>query len=282
VVRFLTLPAVHGVSTYRKFTVVLATLSAVALALSGCSNEQEQSEQKQSPSFTLLSTIAVSGGSGMPNTLVAVDPATGAQRSVGEVGATAEQMSLTWDASAGILYGVNPFTPRGIVRIDATTGATTVVSPLNAFAVAASPAGKLYVLVVNPSWLLLTVDPSSGAVSYIGQVRIETAGYASTLFSAMDFQSDGTLYAVIDQREAANPNNSVLHLLTIDPATAAVTSSVQLSAPYTVGDIACAPDGFIYATNWSWFLTRIDPRTGQIVSVGSGGLGGLGGLATKH
>jgi len=47
---------VHGVSTYRTFTVVLATLSAVASALSGCSNEQKQSEQKQSPSFTLLST----------------------------------------------------------------------------------------------------------------------------------------------------------------------------------------------------------------------------------
>jgi len=272
-------------SAYRTFTVVLAALAATALALSGCSPSDKQ---QQGGSFTLLSTTAVRGGSSMPNTLIAVDSASGAQRSVGEVGATAEQASLTWDASAGVLYGVSAATSRTIVRIDAATGATTVVTQLahDALAVAASPAGNLYVLLGDrlffTSWLLATVDPSSGVLSVIGQVPIATAGYAYTFLAGMDFQSDGTLYAVADQREAANFNTNVYHLLTIDPATAAVTSSLPIEDSHAIGDIACAPDGLIYATNWSWHLIRIDPRTGRNVGVGLGQLGALGGLATKR
>jgi len=274
-------------STYRTFAVVLVALAATALALSGCSPSHEQGG-----SFTLLSTTGVGGGSSVPNTFIAVDSSSGAQRGVGAVGATAEQRSLTWDASAGILYGVTQATPRAIVRIDAATGATTVVTPpppsFDVLAVAASPAGRLYVLLswghgyLVPPWVLATVDPSSGVLSVIGQVPIDTAGYSDSFFSGMDFQSDGTLYAVIEQREAAHPNLYDNYLLTIDPASAAVTSSVLIVDPYSIGDIACAPDGFIYATNSSWVLFRIDPRTGRNHAVGQGQLGALGGLATKH
>jgi len=282
-VRYVSVPEVDGMSTYRTFTVVLAALAATALVLSGCSPSDEQ---QQGRSFTLLSTTAVGGGSSVPNTLIAVDSASGAQSRVGDMGATAEERSLTWDASAGILYGASAATPRAIVRIDAATGATTVVTQFayDPFLVlAASPTGRLYTLRGGfPEWWLATVDPSSGVFSFIGQVPIATAGYDFSFFTGMDFQSDGTLYAVLAQRQAAHPNFYDQHLLTIDPATAAVTSSVEILDRFFIGDIACAPDGFIYATNNSWILTRIDPRTGRNVFVGEGQLGGLGGLAMKR
>jgi hypothetical protein len=261
----------------RRTFALVAVVAAAGLASSACFG----SSDPDFPVFTLFSTTAETGGSSVPDTLITVDWSAGSQRRVGEVGRTPEAASLTWDTRTGFLYGVGVASPSAISRIDPLTGAATVIATAaqDVLAVAASPTGRLYALLA--SWTLVTVDPVSGAISDVGQVPISTQGYAWTFVSGMDFQLGGTLYAVIDQREAADPSLSVYHLLTIDPATALVTSSVEITTPFAIGDIACAPDGYIYATNSSWLLTRIDPTTRRNAFVGFGQLGALGGLAVK-
>ena len=49
---------------------------------------------------------------------------------------------------------------------------------------------------------------------------------------------------------------------------------------FNVGDVDFAPDGYIYHTNYSWALFRIDPITVTQTFIGFGNLGSLHGIAS--
>ncbi len=218
----------------------------------------------------MYSTIAASGGSTEPNTLVTVDRAGGTQQAAGTTGATPEQFSLTWDATSGFLFGVNPYTNWGVItKIDPATGQATTAAtlPQRLQAIAVSPTGQMYA-VLSPRTLVL-VDLSKPAVAVVGEV-------GSTEVVSIDFGADGKLYGILHQTGAAD-----WWLVTIDPATGSVTSSVNAST-YALGDIAVTADGSIYATNWSWTLVRIDPTIGYEGLVGFGKIGALQGLAISR
>jgi hypothetical protein len=225
----------------------------------------------QPPPATLLySTTSVGGGSSIPNTLISVNPKTGAQQVVGPIGQTAEQYSLTADPSSGYLYGVDEWDRSGVITaINPVTGACSVAATLPASieAIAFSPAGQLYGILGNNT--LCTIDLANDSVSDIGTIA------GKGLVSSIAFSPQGTLYAAeIDQ------NPLPQSLLTLNPATAAIITSKSISGNLAVGDLDYAPDGYLYATNFSWALGRIDPATGNEILVGFGSLGALGGLVT--
>ncbi len=244
----------------------LATpLAAAALALSiGCASSEDIH-------FTLYSTLATTGGSTQPNTLVSVDHRTGIQVAAGDAGGTPAQTSLAWDPGSGSFYGVNPIDNPGVItRIEPKSGTSSTAVTAGALvgALKFSPAGESYVLVYPR--MLAKIDLSNGWIAPVGDLKV------GTFVASFDFQSDGTLYAlVVDQA----PDGSHSVIVTADPATAVVTSMVPVTNSYAVQDIACAPDGFIYATNFSWELLRMNPKTGGQTAVGFGEIGALGGLA---
>ena len=218
--------------------------------------------------FIMYSVTTATGGSAVPGTLITVDSLSGVQKVAGWLGETAEQFSLALDPSSGLLFGVNAaINPGEVVKIDPALGGSVdaVAFPQTIQAVAFSPAGQMYAILGTRT--LGVIDMSKGTITEVGDI----AGGDAII--SLDFRSDGTLFAVVVSSQPFKQ-----FIITVNPTTAAVTSSVQ-AGQLNIGDIACAPDGYIYATNFSWTLLRINPATGSVVAVGQGNLGALGGLA---
>ena len=104
------------------------------------------------------------------NTLVSINPATGAAMTIGATGLfNIFEGDLDFDPTTGLLYGVQNVPTsdsRQLFRIDAATGHATVVGSLGTSgdfsAMAFSPSGALYVLSTSAE-RLLQVDKSTAA-----------------------------------------------------------------------------------------------------------------------
>jgi hypothetical protein len=224
--------------------------------------------------YILYSTTQVGGGSSIPNTLILIDPWNGRGIITGSIGKAKEQFSMDVDPITGSLFGVNPNLPGVIEKIDVKNGESSSIFtisqsdvPLHIWGIAFSPDGILYGVLENR--ILGIIDLNKGTFSSIQQIGSEG------IISGIDFSPQGTLYAI---KETYNPD--VQFLITIDEKTAIITSSRILLESYTVGDIDYSSDGFIYGTNFSWALLRIDPITLHITIVGFNDLGALGGIAS--
>ena len=242
--------------------------------------EAEGSRGGKAGGFTIHATISADPNSQpiSPNTLVEVDSRDGTQKVKGDIGRTPEQRSLAWDPVSRFLFGVEstgvgPVYGGVVARIDPATGEATVLvryTEQTINSIAFSPGGQMYA-VVHPRTLAV-VDLSSGGLDEIGQIP------GGLWIHSIEFATDGTLFALLLDFTP----DLVQTILTVDPETAAVTSSLTLQPEYALGDIAVAPDGSIYATNYSWWLIRVDPSSGEQVPVGLGDQGALSGLAVEY
>ena len=143
----------------------------------------------------LYSTIAVSGGSSIPDTFIEVDPETGQQAAIGPVGGTNHVLAADLDPVSGFLFGVNFITlPGGIERIDPQTGEATIVgtiresgSPVPISALAFSPDGRLYGISGSPGRTLGIVDVDAGV--FLPLVELSDFDY----IAGIDFSPEGVL-----------------------------------------------------------------------------------------
>ena len=70
-------------------------------------------------------------------------------------------------------------------------------------------------------------------------------------------------------------------MITLNPANGATVSDIGSlsSSNFAIGDITYAPDGNIYATNYSYALLKINPQTASNTLIGLGSIGDLDGIA---
>jgi DNA-binding beta-propeller fold protein YncE len=200
-----------------------------------------------------------------------VDPATGATSNARPTGIPL----LTGIAysPAGVLYGISNrdavVNPNSLFRIDPATGASTVVGPTGLRAIvegdlAFNPAtGVLYGVtnVETAAREMFTINPATGVATIVGPVSAS----ANIDPSALEFLPDGRLVMIDSLND---------RLLTVDPATAAIVSSVPLSSPLgVVAGLALDPstrvlyaaDGGIDGTR---SLYRLDATSGQLTLIG--------------
>ncbi len=144
-------------------------------------------------------------------------------------------------------------------------------------AIAASPQGTLYGLSGNTvgNQTLGTINPATGQFSSVGTLSL-SSGY---FVGAMAFSPGGILTGVTTG--IVSGPGVPEHLITVNPANAAMTSDHgTLTGNFEVQDITFAADGNIYATNFSYALTKIDPQTLSNTLVGFGNIGDVDGIAS--
>jgi DNA-binding beta-propeller fold protein YncE len=223
-------------------------------------------------------------GNSFDGTLYNVNPATGAAtdpRSTGLI-----NLAGIATRSDGALFGLTAVggspEANALFRIDPTSGTATLVGPTGLSEIIEGDlafnhtTGTLYgIQEVNTTVTrgLFTIDPATGAATIVGDIN---APNPNSDLSGMAFDSSGRLF-VLDTAGS---------LLRVDPATAQVISSVNLSIPLgtTAGltfdpttGVAYVADGGTGGTN---SLYTLDVTTGALTLVGSTGLSnGLAGLA---
>jgi hypothetical protein len=176
-------------------------------------------------------------------------------------------------APSGTLFGLTTFggaPANSLVTINPTTGIATLVGATGLTAIiegdlAFDPiTGFLYGLydVVGPNYDLFRINPATGAATTIGAIANVSD------FSAMAFNAAGVLFVV---------NNGDGKLLTVNTATAAILSTVNLS-PNPGGEVAgLAIDPstgvFYYANGYAVTsnLYTLDTSTGVLTLIGPAG-----------
>ncbi len=198
------------------------------------------------------------------DSLVVIDPATGAGTAVGSLGVSGVR-SLAFDRNTDTLYGTT-IPLRQLVRIDIDTGAATVVGSLGEFDIQGlafdSNTDTLYGTTVAPRQLV-RIDTRTGAVTVA-----KSLGGNTVWTLAFDPNTD-TLYGGNDSG-----------LMTLSTATGAVTERGAL-AFNTIQGLAYNP-GFrtLYGVDRvSGQLLRIDRFTGESTAIGPIGFDQVHGLA---
>jgi hypothetical protein len=226
--------------------------------------------------FELFGTVTVTPTPGVPrpfDTLVKIDPQTGGQTLVGPVGAAIGVSELDAEPATGILFGTNSSSPGDIYRIDPETGSASIAAHVTAalHAVAFAPDGTLFAI----DWS----DFATGNV--LGTVDLATQTFrpvmrlpAGIRVDAIDFAPNGLLYAIYVQQQPFQQ-----WLVALDVASQSIVSQ-NLLGTLAVGDMDYATDGFIYHSNFSHGLFRIDPAHPVQQLLGFGEIGAAGGLAS--
>lgn len=135
---------------------------------------------------------------------------------------------------------------------------------------ARSPDGRFFALL--PGMNLRTIDPATGATAMIGCVVGLDGG--ATMIEALAFSPDGELFAL---GSAGTRFSNALYR--IDTLTAEATHVADLPIPDA--DALAFARGFLYAADAKGDdaeLWRIDPATGELVSLGTTGIPALNGL----
>jgi hypothetical protein len=230
----------------------------------------------ETKNILLFSTTCTAGGSSVPNTLMQINPKNGTGGIPGATGSAKEQFSLDMDPITGSLYGVNPDFPGVITKIDIKTGSSVTAStinqsgtPVELWGITFNPEGILYGITGNHK--LGIIDLNKGTFTLIKQITTENC-----VISGIDFSPDGTLYAI---KNFSEPFENIL--ITIDEKTGTVKAGNKLTSLYSIGDIDFSCDGYIYGTNFSWALMKINPIEFTITFIGFNSFGALGGIASS-
>jgi hypothetical protein len=176
----------------------------------------------------------IGNNASLPN-IYDVNITTGATSNPRSTGLTSVLCGIAYDPTSGNVYGLtalNGATPNSLVKINPVTGAATVVGSTGLTRLfegdlAFDPVnGALYGLYQNPDpdstvVNLLQINPVTGHATVVGPLNMPTE---ERDFSAMAFDTAGTLYAV---ETTAISANSVLY--TVNPITAALLSSVTMN-----------------------------------------------------
>jgi len=224
--------------------------------------------------FQLYSTVY--GSSSVSGALIKVSYLDGSQTVVGPAGQADNLDILAADPESGVLYGgngsnilltINPITGM----VSGTMAITEQGKALDVQCLSFAPNGELYAADGNDQ--LGVVNLSTGVFSYVSYVAMPQG---DTTVS-MAFSSAGTLYAIVQNETQPDSQK----LVTVVPLTGALSSQASIIGDYCVGDIVFAPDGQIYATNYSGALLKVDPATAVVTYLGNGDLGGLDDLAVE-
>jgi len=231
------------------------------------------------------------GNNANPSNIYDINISTGAATNARSTGLTSTLSGITYDPTSGNVYGLTALdgaTPNSLVRINPVTGTATLVGStglqrLFEGDLAFSPiTGVLYGIDQNPDsnnfqLNLFQINPTTGHGTVIGPVNSTTEEFD---FSALAFDSAGTLYTIED---AAVSANSVLY--TLNPATGARLTSVPLNVNFgTTAALAFDPvtgtayiaDGGSGSTNK---LYTLNTTTGVATMIGPlGDAQGLAGL----
>ncbi|MGH8195209.1 MAG: DUF6923 family protein [Woeseiaceae bacterium] len=183
--------------------------------------------------------------------------------------------TVLWGSSSD---GLNP---GSIFRIDAATGAATLVGPgglgdkISALAVDPQT-GTLYGILGSTckGATLITVDQDTGAATSIGIIKGAgfdgtPGGHCPAGADALTFGNDGTLYA--GGWNGGTPGGK---LLTLDKSTGQVLANKATDVvngehkPAHIAGLATAPDGTLWVShgNIPGILHTIDPATGHFTS----------------
>jgi hypothetical protein len=237
-------------------------------------SETIRMEVASEPPFYLFGTTGSNSSWPYPNTLVRLDPTTGAQTLAGPSGSAGHARTIAWSPTTKTLFGLDQVDNPGVIQeIDPAEG---VARPVATIREAGSPVG-LGTLAFTPDGTLWgTVGLTLGVIdldreSFLPRMVLPGPGFVAGITAS----PDGLLYAVFVESFPLRQG-----LATIDLDAMAITAVRDLNSQYNIDDITFAPDGFIYHTNFSGTLFRIDPATATVERVGSGSLGGLGGIAS--
>ena len=207
-----------------------------------------------------------------PSTLVTISPVTGEQTIVGGVGLTPHVYAMDYDPKTHSLYGVNPYSAL-LTSINLGSGLSSSVAivrdasgtPVSMTALSFASDGTLYV----------------GNRTLIGQVDRATNIYTPLLslpagqnLNGIDISPTGVMYAIY--QNASSPAQT---LVSIDTSDMRVMQQTALGS-YTLGDIDYAPNGQLYASNFSYAPVRVDPASAVQTLVGMGAVGDLSGIAS--
>lgn len=224
----------------------------------------------------LYSTTCTAGGSSVPNTLIQINPKNGTGEIPGATGSAKEQFTLDMDPITGSLFGVNPDFPGVITKIDVKTGTSITAStihqsgtPVELWGITFNPEGILYGITGNH--MLGIINLNKGTFTPINKITADLC-----IISAIDFSPDGTLYAI---KNFSEPYENIL--ITIDEKTGTIKSGNKLTSLYAIGDIDFSCDGYIYGTNYSWALMKINPIEFTVSFIGFNSFGALGGIASS-
>jgi hypothetical protein len=103
-------------------------------------------------------------------------------------------------------------------------------------------------------------------------LSIPTTGQAEPFVTGIAISSNGTLYGFSENE--IPPDDEIM--FTFDTKTKTLLSEQSLNSDYAIGDVTCASNGFIYATNYSYALLKIDLKTHTVTN---GSVGDLGSIA---
>ncbi|MDA1312813.1 MAG: hypothetical protein O2968_05715 [Acidobacteria bacterium] len=166
----------------------------------------------------------------------------------------------------GTLYGTDG-TSMNLVTVDPGTGLnlTSISTGINFQALAVNPAdGVIFAGTGGVVADVYTVTPG-GAVTFVG-----AAGSGAVAITAMDFDDNGVLYAVLDLFDDLSLlDNDGDTLATIDTATGVATIVGSLGID-GFQSIAFAPDGTLYGMRlddvflYDSYLHVIDPSDGSV------------------
>lgn len=213
----------------------------------------------------------IGGDPNVAGNLYLVDPSTGSAKVIAPLRVDGKPVGVTGLAihpTDGTLYGVtallSPNFPHSLLRIDPTTGVSTLIGDLGAAGsdITFGRDGTLFVW-MRESRQLGVVNLATGKATPMGPI-----GPPDTV-GGLTLDSRGTAYI------AATGATGTLD--TVDTKTGLITKGVQLKgAPYPNGinSLAASPSDELYAVNTnmgnpaSTLLVKIDPRTGAVTKVG--------------
>jgi hypothetical protein len=236
--------------------------------------------QASGPAFRLLGTVTSGELNDPPDTLVTLDALTGQTALAGPVGQAPHSQSIDLNPATGTLFGVDFFSSPGIVEeIDPRTGIGTAVAtigqggvPLPISALSFAPNGTLYGS-AGPNLV--------GSIHHLGIIDL-VAGTFSPLLAlppgvmifGMDISPLGILYA-----NYYNIVTQIQTFVTIDLSTLSIIDEKPILL-FSISEMDYAPDGYIYHSNFSFALIRMDPTTAEQTFIGFGSLGPLQGIAS--
>lgn len=224
--------------------------------------------------FALFGTTDASSSLN-PSTLLRLDPATGGHTLAGTVGQARYAGALAWNPQTSTLFATAKFTGANIGVIQEIDPASGIAVPVATIRQAGTPLAIATLAFTSDGTLWGTTLQSLGVIDLSNQsFSPRLALPAGFLPDAIDVAPNGLMYVVLLQFQTYREV-----LLTIDLSVPAIVSQRDLNSNFAVYDIAAAPDGFIYHTNYSPALFRIDPVTATVTFVGFGNLGQLGGIA---
>ncbi|GJL93159.1 MAG: hypothetical protein DHS20C04_28180 [Hyphococcus sp.] len=189
-----------------------------------------------------ISGIAIQPGTGVlfgidhaTDTLVTIDPATGAATTVGNLGASAFDVGLEFDA-AGNLYMSSDTGGTGpdFYSVDTTTGAATLIGSTGTGGIvglALDSNNVMYGLADTSNDALYTIDLSTGVAALIGSLGL------STNTGGIGFDDQGVLHGVFG---IVNPGLTVIDVLT-GMASTPVNLGLDFASLAMISDVSDVP-----------------------------------------